>query len=99
LTGTYFKKSKKEEKQKILKKELLKNLQDAKAGSGHKKNKSDSNLKRHVKNFSLFEDKPPGNSESQVEMAKLQHGKKTSKIYQKDGDSFFEFQDSSRGAH
>lgn len=57
MTGTYFKKSRKEEKQKILKKEFLKNLQEAKAGSGHKKNKSDSILKRHLKNFSLFEEK------------------------------------------
>jgi hypothetical protein len=31
-------------------------------------------------------------------MSKLQHGKKTSKIYNKEGDSFFEFQDSTRGA-
>ncbi len=33
---------------------MLKNLEDAKA-SNHKKNKSDSNLKKHIRGFSLLE--------------------------------------------
>lgn len=56
MTNTYFKKSRKEEKQKILKRDMLNQLKEAKIGGGHKKNKSDSGLpKIHVRNFSLLD--------------------------------------------
>lgn len=53
MTNTYFKKSRKEEKQRILKREMLSNLKEAKAT--HKKNKSEANMKSHLRNFSLLE--------------------------------------------
>lgn len=57
LTNTYFKKSRKEEKVKILKRDMLKNLEDAKMS--HKKNKSESYYKPHMREFSIFESGSP----------------------------------------
>ena len=73
-----------------MKRELIKNLSDAKAGSGHKRNKSDSNLKKHFKQFSMYDEK------SDIDMSKIptqSHAKKAS-IIKREGDSFFELKES-----
>jgi hypothetical protein len=58
---------------------MIKNLSDAKAGSGHKKNKSDSNARRHVKNsFSMLD---VSQGEIKDEAA---HERKASKIVSKE---------------
>lgn len=68
-----------------MKRELIKNLSDAKAGSGHKKNKSDSNLRRHVKNnFSLLEisqaDCGIGAASNWMEIGELPSNDRTAKV-------------------
>jgi hypothetical protein len=56
-------------------------LQEAKAiGGGHKRNKSESNLKNHLKKLSMDD----------FEMSGKNHARKSSKIIKK-GDEFFEF--------
>lgn len=70
----------------ILRRDMLKHLEDAKA-SNHKKNKSESFFtKPNKREFSMFESSPKG---------KIHQKQKKSKQYVKEED-FFEFQDSQR---
>jgi len=54
LTNTYFKKSRKEEKLRILKRDLIKSFEYAK--NNHKKNKSENDFNSHFRGFSLFDE-------------------------------------------
>jgi len=81
LTNTYFKKSKKEEKQRILKRDMLKNLEDAKANNRHKKNKSEHFEKPNRRMLSMFN-------------AGFTNAKQKTKNLKE--EDFFEFNDSHR---
>jgi hypothetical protein len=86
LTNTYFKKSKREEKLRILRRDMLKNLEEVKVAS-HKKNKSESFCKPHKREFSMFD--------NGLSAQKIHQKKKASKHYKKEED-FFEFPESER---
>ena len=64
---------------------MVTNIQEAAKVSSHKKNKSESNLEHHIRNFSLLDTKND-----------FKHQKKVSKIGIKKDEDFFEFHDSLR---